>query len=278
MSFVEEGQQTRVSFSTEYLIFLGRIWWEVEVVFSTVIGSTLQNTWLKLPVHSGYVTVMIPKLGVLRYHCCYTSILFFPPASYSSPLLRQLGLKILAITSLTLLTNTSPCHTCNPSPFPCELYLSSKQHTQFVPCFGSVNHIWRVVMGEFPQMQWSIAEYVSLWTRDQYCCSLWQIVCDSLSAVTATVSAIAQYSAKALRTAKLLPFPFLPAKVHPSEVIHVSLWYQFLTSLVMRSHSKPVEVSRCLSALVRCCHVHANVLNVLAEPFGLWGYCWVVLL
>lgn len=136
----------------------------------------------------------------------------------------------------------------------------------------------RVVMGGFLQGQWSTVERVSLWTRDQRCCSLWHVACHSLSAVTATVSAIAQYSAKALHTAKLLPLAFLPAKVYPSETIHVSQWYQFLTSLVMRSRSKPVEVSTCLSALVCCCHVHANVLDILAEPFSLWGDCWVVLL
>lgn len=115
-------------------------------------------------------------------------------------------------------------------------------------------------------------------TRDQCCCSLWQVACDSLPAVTATVSAIARCSAKTLRKAKLLPFPFLPAKVYTFEMIYIFLWYQFLTSLVMRSHSKPVEVRRCLSALVRSYHAHAGILGILAEPFNLWGYCWVVLL
>lgn len=137
---------------------------------------------------------------------------------------------------------------------------------------------WRLVMGGFLRAQRGTAERVSLWTWDQRCCSLWHVACESLSAVTATVSATTQYSAKALRTAKLLPLAFLPAQVYPSETIHVSQWYQFLTSLVMRSRSKPVGVSTCLSALVCCCHVCANVLDILAEPFSLWGYCWVVLL
>lgn len=104
MSFAEHGQQTRVSYSTKYLTFLRRTWWEGDVVFSKVIGSTSQNTWVKLPFSPGYVAVTIPRLGVLRN--CHASILSTPSSWVS---LTELGLKMIAVTSPTLLTNPSPC-------------------------------------------------------------------------------------------------------------------------------------------------------------------------
>lgn len=126
----------------------------------------------------------------------------------------------------------------NMSPSPCEFYSSSDPHTQFVLRFSSVptSGAWKGWDGVSLQIQWSMAEHVCLWTRDQCCCLLWQTACDSWSVATATVCAITQCLAKALCTAKFLPFPFLPTKACPTEMIHISLWYLFLTSLVMKSH------------------------------------------
>lgn len=144
---------------------------------------------------------------------------------------------MFAVTSPTLPTNTSPCQVVLVLPHvSCAL---DQTHTLTLylalALFPHLEHR-RAVMGVSLQVQWSMAEHVCLWSRDRCCCLLWQTACDGWSVATVTVCAVTQCLAKALCTAKFPPFPFLPAKACPTEVIHISLWYQFLTSLVMKSH------------------------------------------
>lgn len=267
MSFVDEGLQTSVSFSTVYLIFLRRIWWGADVVFSKVIGPTSQNsckTSSSSRLHNSNDSwTWCPLISSLLHICPFSHRL--------SPLFCELELKSLATTSLTLLTNTS-CHISSPSSSPCELCFSWKPLTECVLCFDSVP-----TSGALEGSDGCVSRSAAKHNRgyklvNQCCCSLSQIACYCLS-----VSAICNCVVPSPGTQRGHSINLNHSLSSSSQQKYTSLklfmyrWYQFLISLAMRSHAKPVEVSGCLSALV-CCSC-AYRCFILAEPFSLWGYC-----
>lgn len=217
---------------------------------------------------------MITELGVHWYHHCYTSIL--SPTIYL-PYSVSWNSRALAITSLTLLTNTSPCHISSPSSSPCELCFSWKPNTEFVLWSASVP-----TSGALGGSDGWVPESAGKHNKGcklgkQCCCSLSQIACSCLS-----VSAICNCVVPSPSTQRGHSIKLNCSLSPSSQQKYTSLkllmcrWYRFLISLAMRSHAKPVEVSGCLSALV-CCSCTYKCF-ILAEPFSLWGYCWIVLL
>lgn len=150
------------------------------------------------------------------------SLLHIYPFSHPlSPFICELELKILAITSLTLLTNASPCHISSPSSSPCELCFWQKPHTEFVLCFGSVPTSGALEGSDEWVPGSAVRHNRGCKLVNQCCCLLSQIARYCLS--VATASAITQHSARACCKAKLCPFSFFPAKVYQFEMIHVSV-------------------------------------------------------